>query len=105
MRIVKMDPNETRGRGMRAQPGTCMLNDIFSAPLQAAPSRFGLGRVREIIVKIKSSVQSRREFFAVENDRTDKCCRFVALLLEQLSQSLILACQRYGEVCHPVRAR
>src|ERR1700680_1653972 len=71
VRIVEVPPYEAGTRRVRVQPCLCALHDLHAAAFDPAPARSRLRVLRKVVVEIKSTVQSRRQGFAIENHRAN----------------------------------
>jgi hypothetical protein len=60
--------------------------------------------LREVIVEIESSIESRSKRLAVENHRANKCRSVIVLCLEQFCHSWMCGRQGDGEIRYAVRA-
>ena len=58
----------------------------------------------KVIVKIKPSIKPRRERFAIQDDRPDKCRSVIAILLQQFRQRRVRRIKRNGEIRYAMRA-
>src|SRR3982074_3403272 len=86
VRIVEMKPHEAWTRRMRGHPRFRMLHHLQAASFHSSPARLRLRMLREVVIKIKSAVEARRQSFAVEDDCANKGRGMIAVLLQQLRQ-------------------
>ncbi len=70
-----------RAGRMRGHPGFRVLHDFHAAPLYSSPARFSRRMLGKIVIEIESAIQTRRQSFAIENDRANERRSAVAVLL------------------------
>src|SRR5581483_302148 len=102
MRVVQVNPNETRTGRMRSKPPFRVFDYLASASLEYSPMSFRFRPVRKIVVKVEPPIQSRSETLRVEDDGADECRRLIAALLQQFGPRVMCRGERNPEITYSV---
>src|SRR5256885_8730063 len=90
---------------MSSQPSLRSMHHIHAAPFHSPPPQVRTRVLREIVVEIEPTIESRSQGLTVENHCSDERCRLIPLFLEQFGQSRVSCSQRHRKISNAVRTR